>query len=111
MMIGITAWQQQVPLSQPYTGKNVWRIPLKPVVATRPISARTARYRRAIALAVNGVPIFNALNNGGEDAYLAGELDAIVGLAIGCRKLQRGHGRATQRVTWLRRPGRWCAET
>ena len=29
----------------------------------------------AIALAVNGMPIFNALNNRGDDAYLAGELD------------------------------------
>jgi hypothetical protein len=75
LMIGITAWQQQVPLPQPYTGKNAWRIPLLPVVAEKPISAKKALYRGAIALAVNGVPIFNALNNRGEDAYLAGELD------------------------------------
>jgi hypothetical protein len=47
--------------------------------ATTPISARTALYRGAIALAVNGVPIFNALNNRGEDAYLAGELDEYGG--------------------------------
>lgn len=31
--------------------------------------------RGAIAIAVNGVPIFNALNNRGDDALLAGELD------------------------------------
>ncbi|MCA9078692.1 MAG: hypothetical protein KDA93_26950, partial [Planctomycetaceae bacterium] len=30
MMIGITAWQQQVPLPQSYTGNNAWRIPLHP---------------------------------------------------------------------------------
>jgi hypothetical protein len=29
----------------------------------------------AVAIAVNGIPIFNALNNRGEDAYLIGELD------------------------------------
>lgn len=75
MMKGIRAWQQQVPLSQPYTGSNAWLIPLRPVLAERPLSARTGLFRGAIALAVNGVPIFNALNNRGEDAYLAGELD------------------------------------
>ncbi|MFN7929243.1 MAG: YHYH protein [Blastocatellia bacterium] len=75
MMIGIRAWQQQVPLPQPYTGNNAWQIPLKPVLAEQPISAKHALYRGAIALAVNGVPIFNALNNRGEDAYAIGELD------------------------------------
>ena len=79
MMVGIKAWQQQVPLPQPYTGKNAWQIPLHPVLAEKPISARKALYRGAIALAVNGVPIFNALNNRGEDAYLAGELDEYGG--------------------------------
>ena len=75
MMKGIRSWQQQVPLPQPYIGANAWRIPLKPVLAEKPISAKKALYRGAIALAVNGVPIFNALNNRGEDAFLAGELD------------------------------------
>lgn len=75
MMIGIRAWQQQVPLPQPYTGSNAWQIPLKPVFAEQPISAKNALYRGAIALAVNGVPIFNALNNRGEDAFTIGELD------------------------------------
>lgn len=28
MMIGITNWQQQVPLPQAYTGANAWHIPL-----------------------------------------------------------------------------------
>ena len=27
MMVGIRAWQQQVPIPQPYTGRNAWRIP------------------------------------------------------------------------------------
>ncbi|HLJ95150.1 MAG TPA: YHYH protein [Gemmataceae bacterium] len=79
LMVGITAWQQQVPLPQPYTGTNAWRIPLQPVVSAKPISAKKALYRGAIAVAVNGVPIFNALNNRGEDAFLAGELDEYGG--------------------------------
>jgi len=75
MMIGIQSWQQQVPLPQPYNGRNSWRIPLSPQLSNKPISAKTALFRGAIALAVNGVPIFNALNNRGDDTYLAGELD------------------------------------
>ncbi|MDF1666112.1 MAG: YHYH protein [Planctomycetota bacterium] len=75
MMIGIRSWQQQVPLPQPFTGSNAWQIPLQPKLADKPISAKSHLFRGAIALAANGVPIFNALNNRGEDAYLAGELD------------------------------------
>ena len=79
MMIGIKAWQQQVPIPQPFTGKNSWQIPLKPKLAEKPVSAKTALFRGAIALAVNGVPIFNALNNRGVDTLLAGELDEYGG--------------------------------
>lgn len=75
MMTGIRSWQQQVPLPQPFTGNNAWRIPLEPELSPRPISAKNNLFRGAIAIAVNGVPIFNALNNRGEDAFLAGELD------------------------------------
>lgn len=75
MMVGIRSWQQQVPLPQPFSGNNAWQIPLKPKLAANPISAKDNLFRGAIALAVNGVPIFNALNNRGEDAFLAGELD------------------------------------
>lgn len=75
MMVGITSWQRQVPLAQPYYGSKAWQIPLNPEPAITPTSAANALYRGAIALAVNGVPIFNALNNRGDDAFLAGELD------------------------------------
>lgn len=76
MMIGITAWQQQVPLPQPYAGNNAWRIPLHPVPAKNPLSAKTNFFRGAIALAANGVPIFNPIKNDGKtDTFLAGELD------------------------------------
>ncbi|MEM6692834.1 MAG: YHYH protein, partial [Planctomycetota bacterium] len=75
MMVGIRAWQQQVPLPQPFEGDNAWRLPLNPKPASRPISVLKDPLRGAIALAVNGVPIFCALNNRSEDTFLAGELD------------------------------------
>jgi hypothetical protein len=75
MMIGITNWQQQVPISQPYSGTNSWSIPLQPVYATTPLSTKTNLMKGAVAVAVNGIPIFNALNNRGEDSYKIGELD------------------------------------
>ena len=75
MMIGITNWQQQVPVSQPYNGTNSWSIPLQPVYATIPLSTKTNLMKGAVAVAVNGIPIFNALNNRGEDSYKIGELD------------------------------------
>lgn len=79
MMVGITSWQQQVPLPQKYFGDNSWRIPLHPVPAAKPQSARNDFLRGAIALAVNGIPIFNPLNNRGDDAFLFGELDEFGG--------------------------------
>lgn len=80
MMIGIRAWQQQVPIPQYYVGKNAWRIPLKPKLADTPVSAKTNLFRGAIALAVNGVPIFNPIKNDGKtDTLIAGELDEFGG--------------------------------
>ncbi len=75
MMVGITSWQQQVPIPQSYTGSNSWSIPLQPSYAASPLSTKTNFMKGAVAIAVNGIPIFNALNNRGEDAYLIGELD------------------------------------
>lgn len=75
MMKGIKAWQQQVPIPQPYVSENAWSIPLNPVISATPISAKTALFTGAIALAVNGIPIFNALNNRGVDSFSIGELD------------------------------------
>jgi hypothetical protein len=81
LMVGIKSWQQQVPLPQDYTGSNAWQIPLKPELAETPISGKTHLYRGAIALAANGVPIFNARNNRGDDAFKVGELDEYGGHA------------------------------
>lgn len=80
MMVGITAWQQQVPIPQAYTGRNAWQIPLFPKLADKPVSAKKELFRGAIALAVNGVPIFNPIKNDGKtDTFLAGELDEYGG--------------------------------
>ena len=75
MMVGITNWQQQVPLPQAYTGNNAWRIPLVPVPAKSLLSIRGNFLRGAIAIAANGIPIFNPQNNRGEISAEIGELD------------------------------------
>jgi hypothetical protein len=75
MMTGITAWQQQVPLPQAYTGLNAWRIPLHPRPARQPRSIENQFLRGAVAVAVNGIPIFNPQNNRGEVSADIGELD------------------------------------
>lgn len=75
MMVGITSWQQQVPIPQFYTGSNSWSIPLQPEYAAVPLSTKTNLMKGATAIAVNGIPIFNAYNNRGVDSYLTGELD------------------------------------
>src|SRR3569623_854380 len=75
MMTGITAWQQQVPLPQSYFNDNAWRIPLNPVAARQPTMIKGRFLRGAIALAVNGIPIFNPQNNRGEISQEIGELD------------------------------------
>ena len=79
LMAGIKSWQQQVPIPQTYAGESAWRIPLHPVPAKEPMSAKTHFMRGAIALAANGIPIFNALNNRGDDAKKFGELDNFGG--------------------------------
>lgn len=79
LMVGIRSWQQQVPLPQNYTGDNAWQIPLHPVPAANPQTTKDRFLRGAIAVAVNGIPIFNPLNNRGEDALAIGELDDFGG--------------------------------
>lgn len=80
MMGGIRAWNQQVPLPQAYTGANAFRIPLQPRFAARPVSGKESLFLGAIAVAVNGVPIFNPVKQDGRtDTYLAGELDEFGG--------------------------------
>ena len=80
MMVGITAWQQQVPLPHSYYLGNAWSIPLHPVPAANGMSAKANFFRGAIAVAANGIPIFNPIKNDGRtDTFLAGELDEYGG--------------------------------
>ena len=86
MMVGITAWQQQVPLPQPYTGNNAWKIPLVPASARTPTATSGVG---AVGVALNGVPIFNPSKpsqGGNQEVYdpandpkLIGELDTCGG--------------------------------
>lgn len=78
-MKGITAWQQQVPIPQSYFGTNAWSIPLAPIPAAVPVSLDTALHTGAVAIAVNGLPIFNPENNRGEFSFDIGELDQFGG--------------------------------
>lgn len=48
-MVGITNWQQQVPLPQRYTGANARQLPLVPVPAKEPVSIKGRFLRDAIA--------------------------------------------------------------
>ena len=78
MMVGISdhGWQQQVPIPQCYIGTNHWSIPLNPVIATTPIAIDNIHFTRgAIAIAANGVPIFNYHTNTGVDSFVEGQLD------------------------------------
>ena len=82
MMTGISSsgWQRQVPIPQCYMGTNAWPIPLNPVISNNPIPVDGIHFTRgAIAIAVNGVPIFNEHTNTGVDALVAGQLDNFGG--------------------------------
>lgn len=82
LMVGIRSWNRQVPIPQPYVGANAFRFPLQPRLASNPVSARESLFRGAIAIAANGVPIFNPIKQDGRtDTYLAGELDEYGGHA------------------------------
>ena len=94
-MVGITSWQQQLPISvgyfgnvintEPLTGSlgygqpNVWKIPMTPVPATTPISLTGNFLRGAVAIAANGIAIFNPRNNTGQFSQAIGELDQYGG--------------------------------
>jgi len=79
MMVGIRTWNQQVPLPQPFRGDNVFRIPRNPKLLDEP---RETVLIGPIAIAVNGIPIFDPTTQGGRhDAHENGELDEFGGHA------------------------------
>lgn len=78
MMVGISnhGWQQQVPISKCYINTSHWTIPLNPVLAATPVPVSASHFLKgAIAMAANGVPIFNYHTNTGVDSFLDGQLD------------------------------------
>ena len=82
MMVGISnhGWQQQVPISKCYINSNHWTIPLNPVLAANPVPVSATHFTKgAIAMATNGVPIFNYHTNTGVDSYTDGQLDNFGG--------------------------------
>lgn len=75
MMVGISnhGWQQQVPMAKCYINTLHWSIPLNPVVAATPVPVNATNFiKGALAIAANGVPIFNPYTNTGVDALLDG---------------------------------------
>jgi hypothetical protein len=94
-MVGITSWQQQLPITVGYFGNvansetdtgslgygqpNIWKIPMVPVAATLPISLTGNFLRGAVAIAANGIAIFNPRNNTGQFSQAIGELDQYGG--------------------------------
>ncbi len=96
LMVGITSWQQHFPLftsyfafttnpendvnSLGYGKPNVWKFPLVPTPAALPLLLSSNNFQRgAVAIAANGVPIFNPRNNTGRFSYEIGELDQYGG--------------------------------
>ncbi|HEY6169469.1 MAG TPA: sulfatase-like hydrolase/transferase, partial [Verrucomicrobiae bacterium] len=76
MMEGIYSWQRQVPLPKYYFGTNIWALPLYPAPSGTNVLIDTNRFTQgAIALAANGIPIFNPYNNTGKISAQIGELD------------------------------------
>jgi len=96
LMVGITSWQQQIPLptsyfsyttnperdqnSIGYLKPNVWRLPLVPTPSANPIPISAGNFQRgAIAVGADGIAIFNPRNNTGRVSYEIGELDLYGG--------------------------------
>ena len=95
-MVGITSWQQHIPLpisyfagttnpessslSLGYKKPNVWTLPLIPTPSASPIAITASSFTRgAVAIAANGIAIFNPHNNTGALSYEKGELDTYGG--------------------------------
>ena len=79
MMVGITAWNQQVPIPHEYRGENAFRIPRTPRPGPEPTPLP---YLGPVAIAANGVPIFNPIKQDGHsDTFTHGELDEFGGHA------------------------------
>ncbi len=73
MMVGIRSWNQQVPIPHAYRDGNAFRIPRNPIPSSTPTPIP---FDGPVAVAINGVPIFNPIKQDGRtDTRTAGELD------------------------------------
>jgi hypothetical protein len=90
MMVGIASggWQQQVPIPQCYIStyinqsglQNAWSIPLNPEIIGPPVPVNSSHFTiGAIAIAANGVAIFNLTTTSGANSYTTGQLDNFGG--------------------------------
>lgn len=79
MMVGITAWIAQVPIPYDFSGDDAWAIPLNPEYSTEDVTIENDLRRGAIAIAANGIPIFNPINASGLVSKDIGELDEFGG--------------------------------
>ena len=79
MMVGITAWIAQVPVPHVYEGNNAYAIPLNPTFADEEVTIEDDLRRGPIALASNGIAVFNPVNASGLISYDIGELDEYGG--------------------------------
>ena len=86
MMVGITGWNQQVPL--PFVLSDVlstiWKIPLKPKYSSTVTKTTGVG---ATALMANGVPLFNATKpspNGDQSSYVASADPKLIGELDNC---------------------------
>ncbi|MEL6558799.1 MAG: YHYH protein [Bacteroidota bacterium] len=78
MMVGITVSDDRVVVPHNY---DSWAIPLRPEISSEEISLETDLREGAVAIAINGVPIFNPIGEDGRILNDTGELDEFGGQA------------------------------
>lgn len=76
MMVGITSPNDFLPVPQYY---GQWSIPLRPIYATNPVNLETELQSAPVALAINGLPIYNSVNLSSEFSGTFAELDEFGG--------------------------------
>jgi len=79
MMAGIWTWIDQFPTEHDYSAAAAWPIPLKTEYATEVLTIEDHFHKGAIAIAANGIPIFNPYNASNLISNDIGELDAFGG--------------------------------
>lgn len=78
MMVGITVSNDRLVVPHHY---DAWAIPLRPEISDDEISLETDLREGVVAIAINGVPIFNPIGEGGQRLNDTGKLDEFGGQA------------------------------